>query len=290
MGTSATAAFALLFVSAAQVMAAAPEPQTQIRLDLDGDGMVDRASAHMRPHSMRLDVEIVLAKQTNRTIDVLAVQQPPTGPLVYAKLRPAPAGRFNYACKRVENRDAEPCLAGAVETSVNAIEVITPGQPDLLIWLEDGKPQVVRLAERTTATTRPQAHVLFVVSAPAGMPVLKRSEQLRDSLALSWLVKGVPQLSPRWFQRCPHAGNLNAIEACVRPIWSVRQAQQDDRVVIVLAARRGPHSIIWRCLGSRSSYTAIIGGGHPSSKADAIAARRCLTAVVTDLPPSKLEA
>ncbi|QIL02437.1 hypothetical protein G7078_06290 [Sphingomonas sinipercae] len=288
MKTLALAAIALLFLSGAQVPGAPPEPQTEISLDLDNDGSMDRASVHMRPHSMRLDVEIVLGKQTNRTINLIALQQPPNGPLVYAKLRPVAPGRYTYECKVSSNHDTQPCRAGVVETSTDSIEVVTPDQPNLLIWLEDGKPQVARLTDRQASVEPPRAHVLFVVSAKSGPPVLSRSESLRDSLALPWLAKGIAPLSPRWFQGCPHAGNLNAMEACVRPIWRARQAQQYDRVVLVLAVRRDSRSMIWRCLGNRDFASAVIRTTGLLRRSDSEAAVLCLDEAVSDLPPSKL--
>lgn len=123
------------------------DPVQELQTDLDADGKTDRLSVHMRPHSYRLDVEVVLAKQANRPFTLFAVKQPPTGPLVYAKLRSVAPNAYVYACERVENQDAKPCRAGEANALRGAVEVVTPGQPSLLIWMADDAPRIVRLPE-----------------------------------------------------------------------------------------------------------------------------------------------
>ena len=122
-------------------------PSQSVRADLDGDGQEDRASAYMRPHTMRLDVEIVLAKQANRTINVMAYRQPPTGELVYAQLRPLAPGRYAYACERNENLDVASCKPGFVHAANGGIEVTAGGLPRLLIWIDGGAARTVRLED-----------------------------------------------------------------------------------------------------------------------------------------------
>jgi hypothetical protein len=142
-------ALLLLAVSTPLLQAAAKqeESSTSIRADLDGDGRDDMASVHMVPHSMRFDVEIVLAKQPTRPINVIAVEQPPTGPLVYAKLRKALPGRYAFACTRIDNRDSAPCEPGLLQSLNAGVEVITPGQSNLLIIVQGTSARTVRLQD-----------------------------------------------------------------------------------------------------------------------------------------------
>ncbi|HEY6917497.1 MAG TPA: hypothetical protein VI381_07645, partial [Allosphingosinicella sp.] len=73
--------------------------------------------------------------------------QPAKGPLVYSKLRPAAPNRYVFACDRVEDRDAAPCKGGIAGVNRRAVEVVTPGQPSLLLWIPDAEPRIVRLPE-----------------------------------------------------------------------------------------------------------------------------------------------
>lgn len=124
----------------------APAPAAEtLSVDLDGDGAPERLDAQMRPHSMRIDVEIVPSRAPNRPLNVIAVAQLPTGPLAESKLRYIPPNTYFYACERVENRDVEPCQPGLANVRLGGVEVVTPGQPSLLLWLEGAEPKIVRL-------------------------------------------------------------------------------------------------------------------------------------------------
>ena len=124
-----------------------PEPAQELQADLDADGKPEILRAYMRPHSMRIDVELITGRDQTRPFNIIAVEQPPTGPLVESKLRYVSPNLFLYACERQENRDVEPCRSGVANATRGAIEVVTPGQPPLLIWLPDREPRIVRLPE-----------------------------------------------------------------------------------------------------------------------------------------------
>ncbi|HET9428671.1 MAG TPA: PPC domain-containing protein [Allosphingosinicella sp.] len=124
-----------------------PEPASELRVDLDADGLPEILRAQMRPHSMRIDVELITGRNPTRPFNIIAVEQPPTGPLVESRLRYVTPNLFLYACERQENRDVEPCRGGVANATRGAIEVITPGQPSLLIWLPDREPRIVRFPE-----------------------------------------------------------------------------------------------------------------------------------------------
>jgi len=142
------AASTLAEVLADEARPSAPvEPSQSLSADLDADGKPERLSVHMRPHSMRLDVEVAFGTDGKPPANLIAVAQPPTGPLVQAGLRKAAPNADLYACERVENRDATPCRTGEARAYRGAVEVVTPGQPSLLIWIEDGVPRIVRLPD-----------------------------------------------------------------------------------------------------------------------------------------------
>ena len=124
-----------------------PEPASELRADLDADGLPEILRAQMRPHSMRIDVELITGRDPTRPFNIIAVEQPPTGPLVESRLRYVSPNLFVYGCERQENRDVEPCRGGVAHATRGAIEVITPGQPPLLIWIPDREPRIVRFPE-----------------------------------------------------------------------------------------------------------------------------------------------
>src|SRR5690606_9949732 len=57
------------------------EPTDQLQWDVDYDGRPDIIRIHMRPHSMRHDVEFILARDLTHPINVVTAEQPPAGPL-----------------------------------------------------------------------------------------------------------------------------------------------------------------------------------------------------------------
>jgi hypothetical protein len=136
----------------------------------------------------------------------------------------------------------------------------------------------------SAAPLESRAHVLFIGTPELGRTTLTQSEQVRDALSLPWLHKGVAPLSPRWFQRCPRAGNLDAIEACVRPIWLDRARSQGVHVIIVIAERRDGRTMKWRCLGATSHHEAVLQISSPLTGASRKAASRCLGAANIDSP------
>lgn len=121
-----------------------PEPTAQVSLDLDYDGAPDTVRIAMRPHGHRHDVEIVLAKAPNRTMNVVAVEQPATGPLVERGLRPVERDRYVTACRMTDGRDEPPCRA-EYRLVQQGVEIVAPGQSSVLVWLEAGEPKVARL-------------------------------------------------------------------------------------------------------------------------------------------------
>lgn len=115
-----------------------------LQFDVDYDGQPDTVSIAMRPHSMRHDVEFVLAKQANRTINVVTAEQPPTGPLVQRLIRPLERDRYLIACRMEDGHDVAPCVPDYPLVQ-RGVEVVTPGQPTIIVWLAEDKPQVARL-------------------------------------------------------------------------------------------------------------------------------------------------
>lgn len=120
------------------------QTSTELRHDVDYDEQDDTIRIAMRPHSMRHDVEIVLAKQANRPINIIAAEQPPTGPLVQRRIRPLERDRYLIACEMKDGRDVAPCRPDYVLVQ-RGVEVVTPGQPTILVWLAMGEPHVARL-------------------------------------------------------------------------------------------------------------------------------------------------
>jgi hypothetical protein len=124
--------------------AALPEPADAVRWDVDCDGQDDFVSIAMRPHSYRHDVEFVLAKTPNRSLNVITANQLATGPLAERRIRPLQRDRYLTACDMVEGRDVEPCVA-RYPLVQRGVEVVTEGQPTILVWLVSGEPHVARL-------------------------------------------------------------------------------------------------------------------------------------------------
>ena len=124
--------------------AALPEPADAVRWDVDYDGQDDFISIAMRPHSYRHDVEFVLAKTPNRSLNVITANQLATGPLAERRIRPLQRDRYLTACDMVEGRDVEPCVA-RYPLVQRGVEVVTEGQPTILVWLVSGEPHVARL-------------------------------------------------------------------------------------------------------------------------------------------------
>lgn len=116
----------------------------QLQWDVDYDGQADIIRIHMRPHSMRHDVEFILAKDPTRPINVITAEQPPTGPLVERRIRPLERDRYVITCAMDQGRDIEPCVAGYPFVQ-RGVEVVTEGQPTIIVWLVNGAPHVARL-------------------------------------------------------------------------------------------------------------------------------------------------
>jgi len=116
----------------------------QLQWDVDYDGRDDIVRIQMRPHSMRHDVEFILAKDPTRPINVVTAHQPPTGPLLEREFRPLERGRYLTACDMAEGRDVEPCVA-RYPLVQRGVEVVTEGHPTILVWLVNGEPHVARL-------------------------------------------------------------------------------------------------------------------------------------------------
>jgi hypothetical protein len=139
---------ALVSTTAAAVEVAGPgrviEPVESLSLDMDHDGEADTVRVALRPHSFRHDVEIVLASQANRTINVVLAEQPAAGPIVARGLRPVERDRYLIACNMADGRDVEPC---DVEYPLmqGGVEVAAPGQPSFLVWLDGNQARVARL-------------------------------------------------------------------------------------------------------------------------------------------------
>ncbi len=127
-----------------------------------------------------------------------------------------------------------------------------------------------------------RAHVLFISPAEVGASILEQSDEVRDSLMLSWLEKGIAPLSRRWFRTCRHLRNLDAMELCVRPILRDRLAEQNADVIVVLAVRPDLQTMRWRCLGSNSASEVVLRLAGPLPATEAAAASRCLHAAAND--------
>lgn len=121
-----------------------PEANTEVVLDVDYDGAPDTIRLALRPHSHRHDVEIVLARQPNRAINVVAVEQPASGPIVERGLRPVERDRYVTACRMNDGRDEMPCRT-EFRLVQRGVEIVAQDQPSVLVWLEEGEPQVARL-------------------------------------------------------------------------------------------------------------------------------------------------
>jgi hypothetical protein len=119
-------------------------PGDAVRWDVDYDGQDDIIRIQMRPHSMRHDMEFILAKDLSRAINVVTAHQPPTGPLVERRIRRLERGRYLTACDMVEGRDVEPCVA-RYPLVQRGVEVVTEGHPTILVWLVSDVPHVARL-------------------------------------------------------------------------------------------------------------------------------------------------
>lgn len=120
------------------------DPVRELQFDVDYDGQPDTVRIDMRPHSMRHDVEFVLAKQANRTINVVTAEQPPTGPLVHRLIRPLERDRYLIACRMQNGNDVAPCVPEYV-LAQRGVEVVTPGHPTIIVWLTMDEPSVARL-------------------------------------------------------------------------------------------------------------------------------------------------
>lgn len=120
------------------------EPSGELQWDVDYDGQPDIIRIAMRPHSMRHDVEFILAKDPTRPINVITAEQPPTGPLVERRIRPLERDRYLTACDMNQGEDVEPCEPGYPLVQ-RGVEVVTEGHPTILVWLVNGEPHVARL-------------------------------------------------------------------------------------------------------------------------------------------------
>ena len=120
------------------------EPTSELQWDVDYDGQPDIIRIHMRPHSMRHDVEFILAKDPTRPINVITAEQPPTGPLVERRIRPLERDRYLTACAMDQGADVAPCEAGYPFVQ-RGVEVVTEGHATILVWLVNGVPHVARL-------------------------------------------------------------------------------------------------------------------------------------------------
>jgi hypothetical protein len=119
-------------------------PADAVRWDVDYDGQDDIVSIAMRPHSYRHDVEFVLAKTPNRSLNVVTAEQRPTGPLLERRIRPLERDRYLTACDMDQGEDVAPCVA-RYPLVQRGVEVVTEGQPTILVWLVNGEPRVARL-------------------------------------------------------------------------------------------------------------------------------------------------
>ncbi|GAD60463.1 hypothetical protein IWC96_03190 [Brevundimonas sp. BAL450] len=116
----------------------------ELQWDVDYDGQADIIRIHMRPHSMRHDVEFILARDPTRPITVITAEQPPTGPLVQRGIRRLERDRYLTACAMDQGADVQPCEA-AYPFVQRGVEVVAEGQPTILVWLVSGEPHVARL-------------------------------------------------------------------------------------------------------------------------------------------------
>ena len=116
----------------------------ELQWDVDYDGRPDIIRIHMRPHSMRHDVEFILAKDPTRPVNVIAADQPAAGPLVERRIRPLERDRYLIACAKFEGRDVQACEPGYPLVQ-RGVEVVTEGRPTILVWLVSGEPHVARL-------------------------------------------------------------------------------------------------------------------------------------------------
>lgn len=123
---------------------AEPEARSEVVLDLDYDGVPDTVRLAMRPHGHRHDVEIVLGRQPNRVLNIVAVEQPASGPIVERRLRPVERDRYITACRMTDGRDETLCRA-EFRLVQRGVEIVAPVRPSVLVWLEEGEPQVARL-------------------------------------------------------------------------------------------------------------------------------------------------
>ena len=119
-------------------------PTDELQWDVDYDGQPDIIRIDMRPHSMRHDVEFILAKDPTRPINVITAEQPPTGPLLERRIRPLERDRYLTACAMDQGADIQPCEAGYPFVQ-RGVEVVAEGQPAILVWLVSGEPHVARL-------------------------------------------------------------------------------------------------------------------------------------------------
>ena len=120
------------------------ELTSEFQWDVDYDGQSDIVRIAMRPHSMRHDVEFILAKDPTRPINVITAEQPPTGPLVERRVRPLDRDRYMIACAMDQGRDVTPCEPAHAFVQ-RGVEVVAEGQPTIIVWLVSGEPHVARL-------------------------------------------------------------------------------------------------------------------------------------------------
>lgn len=120
------------------------EPADALRWDVDYDGEDDFVSIAMRPHSYRHDVEFVLAKTPNRSLNVIAAEQLPSGSLLERRIRPLERDRYLTTCDMDQGEDVTPCVA-RYPLVQRGVEVVTEGQPTILVWLVNGEAHVARL-------------------------------------------------------------------------------------------------------------------------------------------------
>lgn len=116
----------------------------ELQWDVDYDGQADIIRIHMRPHSLRHDVEFILAIDPTRPINVITAEQPRSGPVVERRIRPLERDRYLTACAMDQGADVQSCEA-AYPLVQRGVEVVADGQPTILVWLDSGKPRVARL-------------------------------------------------------------------------------------------------------------------------------------------------
>lgn len=120
------------------------EPTDELLWDVDYDGQADIIRIHMLPHSMRHDVEFILARDPARPISAVIAEQPPAGPLVERRIRPLERDRYLTACEMNQGQDVQPCDPD-YPLAQRGVEVVTEGHPTFLVWLVNGQPHVARL-------------------------------------------------------------------------------------------------------------------------------------------------